>query len=308
MHFADRLIQAIKKKNSVVCMGLDPELSKLPLFLVNKNVQEHGKTRKAAAHASLEFNKGLIDAVFDLLPAVKPQLAFYEALGFEGIWAFEETCKYAKAKGLMVIADGKRNDIGSTSEAYVHAFLGGEELFGQAHETSIDALTVNAYLGFDGIRPFLQPCEEMGKGIFVLVRTSNPSSGDLQERTVADEKMSIAQLMAHFVESWGVDLLGESGYSLLGAVVGATHPSEAALLRKIMPHSFFLVPGYGAQGGTAENTKPCFDKNGLGALIVNARGIIYAYQKNESSASGEAYAEAARDSVIKMNEALAQVR
>lgn len=308
MHFADRLIQVIQKKNSVVCMGLDPELTKLPSFLVNKNVQEYGKTRKAVAHAYLEFNIGLMDAVFDLIPAVKPQLAFYEALGFEGIWAFEETCKYAKAKGLIVIADGKRNDIGSTSEAYVHAFLDGGEFFGEKHETSIDALTVNAYLGFDGIRPFLKPCEEMGKGIFVLVRTSNPSSSDLQARVVVDKKVSVAELMAHFVEFWGADLLGESGYNLLGAVVGATHPSEATTLRKIMPHSFFLVPGYGSQGGTAQDTKPCFDKNGLGALIVNARGIIYAYQKNGSSPSGEGYAEAARDAVITMNEALTQVR
>ncbi len=295
MHFADRLTEAMKAKNSVVCVGLDPQLAKLPEALVKTAVSEYGETFEAAAHAYLEFNKGIIDEVKDLVVAVKPQLAFYEELGHHGIWAFEETCKYARAAGLIVIADGKRNDIGSTAEAYARAFLEGTDLFGQKKEVvEADALTVNAYLGYDGIKPFLQGCRDMGKGIFVLVRTSNPSSGDLQGRVSVDENMSIAELVGNFVESWGSDDIGECGYSFIGAVVGATFPTEAAKLRKLMPNSIFLVPGYGAQGAEAEDTKPCFDKDGLGALVVSARGIIYA--------------ESPREAALKMKEDLNRVR
>lgn len=284
MHFADRLTAAIKQKNSVVCVGLDPQLENLPPVLLKKMAGQYGETFEAAAWAYLEFNKGIIDSVADLAVAVKPQLAFYEELGHDGIWAFEETCKYARAAGLIVIADGKRNDIGSTAEAYARAFLGESNLFGKMKAVNtVDALTVNGYLGFDGIRPFLKPCGEQGKGIFVLVRTSNPSSGDLQGRVTVDEQISVAELMAHFVESWGDDGVGECGYGFVGAVVGASFPVEAAKLRKIMPHSLFLVPGYGAQGGTAEDTKPCFDENGLGALVVSARGIIYAESPREAA-------------------------
>lgn len=306
-HFADRLTSAIKTKNSVVCVGLDPQASKIPAHLLKEAVEEHGQTLKALASAYLEFNKGIIDTVKDLVPAVKPQLAFYEELGFEGIRAFEETCAYAKEAGLIVIADGKRNDIGSTAEAYANAFLGGVTAFGQKFMANeVDALTVNAYLGLDGIRPFLKACETEGKGIFVLVRTSNPSSGDLQER-VTGEGMSIAELMGHFVESWGDDVQGECGYGFVGAVVGATYPAEAAKLRTIMPHTIFLVPGYGAQGGTAADTKPCFDENGFGALVVSARGIIYAYADSNDK-EGKNYADAARAAAIKMNKELNEVR
>lgn len=308
MHFAERLCAAMKEKNSAVCVGLDPQAAKLPAFLLKQAEQEHGKTLKALASAYLEFNKGVIDAVKDLVPAVKPQLAFYEELGSEGIWAFEETCKYARKAGLIVIADGKRNDIGSTAEAYAAAFLGGTDVFGEKVFTcEADALTVNGYLGFDGVRPFLKACAEQGKGIFVLVRTSNPSSGDLQERVTAEEKMSIAELMGHFVDSWGSDGVAECGYSFVGAVVGATYPAEAAKLRKIMPTAIFLVPGYGAQGGTAADTKACFDENGLGALVVSARGIIYAYAEGEQK-DGKNFGEAARAAAIKMNTELNSVR
>lgn len=276
MHFADRLTEAIKKKNSVVCVGLDPQLSKLPELLLKKAASEFGETLEAAAHAFLEFNKGIIDAVKDYVVAVKPQLAFYEELGHFGIWAFEETCKYARGAGLLVIVDGKRNDIGSTAEAYARAFLSGTEVFDKKQlPVEADALTVNAYLGYDGIKPFVEACKKEEKGVFILVRTSNPSSGDLQER-LTGEGMSIAELMGHFVESWGSDDIGACGYNCVGAVVGATYPAEAAKLRKVMPNTIFLVPGYGAQGGTAEDVKPCFDENGLGALVVSARGIIYA--------------------------------
>ncbi len=304
MNFADRLVAAIQKKNSAVCVGLDPQLKKLPAFLVKHAANEYGETTEGAAHAYFEFNKGIIDAVADLVPAVKPQLAFYEELGSHGIWAFEETCKYAQAKGLLVIGDGKRNDIGSTAEAYAH-LLGGLEVFGKEQASVLDALTVNAYLGADGVLPFLKACGQYGKGIFVLVRTSNPSSGDVQSRVTADEKISVAELMAHFVESWGSDLVGDSGYSAVGAVVGATHPTEAARLREIMPQAFFLVPGYGAQGGTADDVKDCFDEKGLGALIVNARGILYAF---DEKGSGEDYAEKARAATVAMNADVNRVR
>ncbi len=305
MHFADRLTAAIKKKNSAICVGLDPQLPKLPGFLLAKMKAEHGPTLKAAANAYVEFNKGIIDAVKDLVPAVKPQLAFYEELGHEGMWAFEETCRYARAAGLLVIADGKRNDIGSTAEAYARGFLGKVELFGENKAVQeVDALTVNAYLGLDGISPFIKVCDEEGKGIFVLVKTSNPSSGDVQDRVIADEKMSISELMGHFVESWGSDSLGECGYSSVGAVVGATFPAQAAKLRKIMPTSIFLVPGYGSQGGSAEDVRPCFNEDGSGALVVNARGIIFAFAKDGGVGAGENFADAARSATEKMKKEL----
>lgn len=306
MHFSDALVRAIQAKNSALCVGLDPQLSKLPAFLVERAIQENGKTTKAARQAIVEFNRGIIEAVKDLVVAVKPQLAFYEEFGAEGIGAFEETCAYAKTQGLLVIADGKRNDIGSTAEAYARAFFE-PDLFGEKQETAVDALTVNAYLGVDGVRPFLNPCAK-DKGIFILVRTSNPSSGDVQGRVTADEQMSIAELMAHFVESWGSDLIGSEGYSSVGAVVGATHPLEAEKLREILPQNFFLVPGYGAQGGTATDIASCFNKDGLGALIVNARGILYAFAEEPSTAGGQHFAEAAREATLKMKEAVNRVR
>ncbi|MFA5792521.1 MAG: orotidine-5'-phosphate decarboxylase [Candidatus Gracilibacteria bacterium] len=309
MNFADKLIAQIRAKNSVVCVGLDPQLSKLPKFLVEKMRAEYGDTLKAGAEAFLAFNKAIIDAVKDFSVAVKPQIAFYEELGFEGVRAFEETCKYASEAGLIVIVDAKRNDIGSTAEAYAHAFLSGTDLFGKkVFPVIADALTVNAYLGLDGIAPFLKACGEVGKGIFVLVRTSNPSSGDLQARVTVDENMTIAELMGHFVESWGGDLAGDAGYSAVGAVVGATYPKEAQKLRSIMPSSFFLLPGFGAQGATADDTAPAFDKDGLGALVVSARGIIYAFAENGAMPNGENFAEIAREASLKMRDELNVVR
>lgn len=306
MHFADKLTKAIKDKNSVICVGLDPRLDQIPGFIVDKMKKEHGMTFKAAAEAFLEFNKGIIDAVADLVPVVKPQIAFYEQYGFEGMRAFEETCTYAASKGLIVLADGKRNDIGSTAQAYANAFLGEVELFGKkVSAMNVDALTVNAYLGLDGVRPFVKVCAEKEKGIFVLVKTSNPSSGDLQDRVTKDEEMPIHELMAHFVDSWGDDFIGESGYGFVGAVVGATYPAELKKLRDLMPNSYLLVPGYGVQGGGAEDVKDAFDENGLGAVVNSSRGIIFAYEKAGSPAG---YAEAARDAVIAMNEDLNSVR
>jgi orotidine-5'-phosphate decarboxylase len=291
MHFADRLAEAVKKKNSVICVGLDPRWDQLP-----KDIQEKfGSDFEGKAKAFLEFNKGIIDAVTDLVPVVKPQIAFYEALGHHGFWAFEETCKYAQEKGLLVIADAKRNDIGSTAAAYAETFLSGEVV-------QADALTVNGYLGLDGILPFVKMCDKKEKGIFILVKTSNPSSGDLQDRVTADENMSIAELMGHFVDSWGDDSLGE-GYSAVGAVVGATFPAELEKLRGVMKKAWLLVPGYGAQGGGAEDVKAAFDENGLGAVVNSSRGIIFAYEKD-----GGDYKKAARAAVERMNDDLNTVR
>ncbi len=309
MHFADRLVEAIQKKNSVVCVGLDPRLAQMPAFLIKKHVDNFGPGLTAVANAFLDFGKGIIDAVKDKAVAIKPQLAFYEEYGFQGIWALEETCRYAKEQGLLVIVDGKRNDIGSTAEAYARAFLSGTEIFGEKVRTmEADALTVNAYLGWDGIKPFADACAKEDKGIFILVKTSNPSSGDIQDRRTEDEKMSIANLMAHFVEAWGSDSVGSHGYSSIGAVVGATYPGEAKHLRAIMPETFFLVPGYGAQGGSADDTKPCFNEDGLGAIVNSSRGIIFAYENNGGTKGGEDYAEAARDAAELMRQELNRAR
>ncbi len=308
--FSDRLCRAIQVKNSVICVGLDPRLDRLPKCILERALAEHGSSMKAAAEAFLAFNKGIIDAVADLVPVVKPQMAFYEEYGVEGMRAFEETCAYATSKGLLVIADAKRNDIGTTARAYANAFLGHVELFGKKVPASIqaDALTINAYLGYDGVLPFLEACAEEGKGIFVLVKTSNPSAGDLQDRVTEDEKMPISQLMAHFVDTWGAEDLGEFGYSPVGAVVGATYPTEAKVLREIMPHSIFLVPGYGAQGGGAEDVRPCFNSDGLGAVVNSSREINFAFEKTSGSEDGSHFGEAARQAVMKMNEALNGVR
>ncbi|MEK7146058.1 MAG: orotidine-5'-phosphate decarboxylase, partial [Patescibacteria group bacterium] len=235
MHFADRLTKAIKEKNSAICVGLDPRLDRLPAFILNKAVAEQGQTFTAVAHAFVEFCKGIIDAVHDIVPAVKVQSAFFEEYGFQGVWAYEEVLKYAKSKGLITIADVKRNDIGSTAEAYARAYVGKTEFFGEKLPVfDADALTVSAYLGYDGIKPFLDACREEEKGLFVLVRTSNLSSGDLQDRVTVDEQISISELMGNFVEAWGAEDLGESGYSFVGSVVGAPYPKEAAKLRKLM--------------------------------------------------------------------------
>jgi len=304
-NFADLLIEAIKKKGSPICVGLDPRLDQLPPYIVEKNKKKYKETREAVAESILEFNKGIIDAVHDLVPIIKPQIAFYELFGYEGVRAFEETVKYAKEKGLLVISDAKRNDIGSTSEAYAKSQIGWNSYFSKEKEPVIgaDAVTINAYFGKDGVKPFLELCDNDQKGIFVLVRTSNPSAGEVQN--LIHENKTIYQMMGYYVDSWGADLTGENGYSSVGAVVGATYPKEAKLLREVMPNSYFLVPGYGAQGGGAEDVKPCFNKDGLGAIINSSRGITFAYQKMDFD--DNAYAEASRLAVEDMKKDLAGV-
>jgi orotidine-5'-phosphate decarboxylase len=274
MHFADMLTTATKEK-SPVCTGLDPIVEKLP----------EGVAKDATG--VLEFCKGIIDAVKDTAACVKPQLAYFELLGWEGMKVFWETCTYAKEQGLLVIADGKRNDIGSTCEAYADAYL---------HELSpIDALTVSPYLGSDGINPFIERCEKNGKGIFVLVKTSNPSSGELQDLPAGDQV--VHEHLAQLVESWGMHHIGsESNLSFVGAVVGATYPEELTYLRTLMPHCPILIPGYGAQGGTAADVRSGFIPDGTGAIVNSSRGIIYASNgKNWQEEAGKAAEKMADD-------------
>lgn len=299
-NFADRLVEAIKKKKSPICVGLDPMLDKIPGSLINVATEKHGPTITAAAEAVLNFNKGLIESVADLVPVVKPQLAYYEMLGSYGVWAFEETCKYAEEMGLLVIADAKRGDIGSTAEAYAKAFLGEVDVLGQKQPMfNADAITVNPYMGYDSVEPFMKVAKKYGKGVFVLVKTSNIGSGDFQDRVVDESGLKIHEFAGHFVESWGANDIGKYGYSPIGAVVGATFKSELKKLREIMPNSFFLVPGYGAQGATAQDVQSAFDLDGMGALINSSRAINYAYESLDDY-SPDAYGEAARAAVLEM--------
>lgn len=302
-HFADRLVAAMKEKNSVVCVGIDPMLERIPAPIIQKAQDNHGPTLIAAVEAVANFGKGIIDAVADLVPAVKLQMAYYEQYGSQGIWAFEETCKYAKEKSLIVIADGKRGDIGSTAKAYSAAYLGETEAFGKKEAiNAIDAITVNPYMGLDTIKPFLDDCGEFGKGIFILAKTSNDSSGDVQDRIVDESNMPVYEMVSYLIEVWGSQEVGESGYSYVGAVVGATYPDELKKLRAVMPSSILLVPGYGAQGASANDVAAAFNEDGFGALINSSRAINYAYEESPHGADG--YDKAAREAVEKMNEEL----
>lgn len=301
----DRLCAAILEKNNPTVAGLDPKLDFIPAFIKEASFLKYGNTLEGAADALLTFNKGLIDALYDIVPAVKPQCAYYEMYGWQGVKALYETVQYAKEKGLFVITDGKRNDIGTTMEAYAAAHLGTVTVNG----TDItpfdgDALTVNGYLGTDGIAPLLQICKDKDKGIFVLVKTSNKSSGELQDKLIGDA--TVYRTMGDMCENWGADSHGKYGYSAVGAVVGATYPEQLAELRKALPHTFFLVPGYGAQGGGAKDVAPAFDANGLGAIINSSRGIMCAYKKG--GYSEEQYAEAARAEALRMRDELLSVR
>ncbi len=293
----DTLIEKIIATQNPTCVGLDTQLSYLPEEMT-KNV----RTAEEAADAILTFNKTLIDHVFDIVPSVKVQIAYYEQYGAAGVAAFFATCRYAKEKGLVVIADCKRNDIGSTAARYSAAYLGKTELGGEKVAFGdCDFLTVNGYLGTDGIAPFLDDCKAYDRGIFVLVKTSNPSSGELQNLRLADGR-TVFECMGDMVEGWGSDSVGKYGYSAVGAVVGATHPEEAKILRSRLPHTFFLIPGYGAQGGNAEMLKSCFAPGGMGGVVNNSRGILCAYQKR-----GGTYYEGARAACLDMQKDLASV-
>ncbi len=296
----DRLLEKIVEKQNPTVAGLDPKLAYIPEYLREKSYQKYGKTLEGAADALLSFNKGLINALCDIVPAVKPQAAYYEMYGWQGVKALYETIQYAKSKGMVVITDGKRNDIGATMQAYAAAHLGTTDIEGEKTEAfGAELLTVNGYLGSDGITPLLEVCKAGDKGIFVLVKTSNPSSGELQDRKLESGE-SIYRAMGDRCEAWGKELPGKYGYSGVGAVVGATYPAQLGELRKALPHTFFLVPGYGAQGGAADDVAPAFDKNGLGAIVNSSRGIMCAWQKE--NCAPEDYAQAARREAIRMRD------
>lgn len=276
MNAIDGLIKnTIRTKNPTV-VGLDPDLNKIPACY--KRVSASSDPRAAVAEVVLAFNRDIIDTVAPYVPAVKPQIAFYEKYGYHGVWAFEETVSYAKEKGLMVIEDGKRNDIGNTANAYAEGHLGTVDLLNGNRQASIDAdfLTVSPYLGSESLAPFVSVCREYGKGIFVLVKTSNRSSGEIQD-VVTDQGITVSEIVAKYVADQAESYVGDYGYSSIGAVVGATYPREAESLRALMPHSYFLVPGYGAQGGGAEDVVPCFKADGLGAIVNSSRGILYSH-------------------------------
>jgi orotidine-5'-phosphate decarboxylase len=302
--FVDRLITAIKKYDNPTVAGLDPTLDYVPAAIRNEAFRVYGNNFRGAAEAIIVFNKRLIDALCDIVPAVKPQLAYYEMYGIEGIRAFDETCRYAREKGLLVIADGKRNDIGTTAQAYSAAYLGKTKIDDSVHSAfDADALTVNPYLGYDGIKPFINDCAESGKGIFVLVKTSNKSSGQLQDLVTQDGK-HIYEKVAELVNEWGSDVISENGYSSVGAVVGATWPEQAAVLRDIMKKAYILVPGYGAQGGTAQDAVRSFNDDGLGAVINASRSIMCAWKSErwQGKYSEDGFDQAARDEAIRMRD------
>ena len=298
----DRLIKRIQETGNPSVVGLDPKLDYVPSFIKEKKFKESGMTLCAAANAIREFNFALIDALFDIVPAVKLQAAYYEMYGYEGVRVLAETIAYARSKNMFVMTDGKRNDIGATMEAYATAHLGSVSVGTETLEPfGADALTVNGYLGTDGIRPLLRICAEKDKGIFVLVKTSNPSSGELQDRKIGED--TVYDVVGDMCEMWGADLIGKFGYSAVGAVVGATYPEQLRELRARLPHTFFLVPGYGAQGGGAAGIAAAFDQSKLGAIVNSSRGIMCAYQK-EADCPDADFAGAARREAIRMREDL----
>ena len=294
-----KLIQKIQKTHAPIVVGLDPMLSYVPAHIQKRAFEEHGETLEGAAEAIWQYNKGIVDAVHDLIPAVKPQIAMYEQFGIEGLKVFKKTVDYCHEKDMVVIGDVKRGDIGSTSEAYAVAHLGkvkvGSKLLTPFDE---DFATVNPYLGSDGINPFIKVCNEEDKGIFILVKTSNPSSGEFQDQLI-DGKPLYEHVGAK-VNEWGSQCMGDT-YSNVGAVVGATYPEMGKVLRKIMPKSFILVPGYGAQGGKAADLVHYFNEDGLGAIVNSSRGIIAAYKQEQYAKYGEEhFAEASRAAVEAM--------
>ncbi|MDE6701636.1 MAG: orotidine-5'-phosphate decarboxylase [Acetatifactor sp.] len=303
----NKLISKIQSTNAPIVVGLDPMMKYVPEHIQKKAFEELGETLEGAAEAIWQYNKGIVDAIYDLVPAVKPQIAMYEQFGIPGMIAFQKTVDYCKEKDLVVIGDVKRGDIGSTSEAYAVGHLGRVTVGGKSYcGFGEDFATVNPYLGSDGIVPFIKVCKEEKKGIFVLVKTSNPSSGEFQDQLI--EGRHLYELVGEKVSRWGAECMPEEGsYSYVGAVVGATYPEQGKLLRKIMPRTFILVPGYGAQGGKGADLVHFFNEDGLGAIINSSRGIIAAWQQEKYARCGEeGYADAARMAVLDMREDIAQ--
>lgn len=301
----NRLTAKIQQTGTPIVVGLDPMMKFIPPQIQEAAFALHGETLEGAAEAIWQYNKGIVDAVCDLIPAVKPQIAMYEQFGVPGVMAFKKTVDYCREKGLVVIGDVKRGDIGSTSEAYAVGHLGRVQV-GQSSCCGFDEdfVTVNPYLGSDGVQPFIKVCREEKKGIFVLVKTSNPSSGELQDKLV--DGRPVYELVGEQVAAWGEECMGD-GYSYVGAVVGATYPEQGRILRQIMPKAFILVPGYGAQGGRGADLVHFFNRDGLGAIINSSRGIIAAYQQEKYADYGAAnYADASRAAVLDMREDIAR--
>ena len=295
----NKLISNIRKTNAPIVVGLDPMLNYIPEHIQKKAFAEFGETLEGAAEAIWQYNKGIVDATCDLIPAVKPQIAMYEQFGIPGLIAYKKTVEYCKSKDLVVIGDIKRGDIGSTSAAYAVGHLGQVQVGSKKYAGfDEDFATVNPYLGSDGVKPFMDVCKEEKKGIFVLVKTSNPSSGEFQDRVI--DGRPLYELVGEKVAQWGDELMGD-GYSYVGAVVGATYPEMGKVLRKIMPKTFILVPGYGAQGGKGADLGHFFNEDGLGAIVNSSRGIIAAYKQEKYKEFGaENYADASRAAVKDM--------
>ena len=300
----NKLITRIKETNAPIVVGLDPMMKFVPEYIKKAAFTEYGETLEGAAEAIWQYNKGIVDAIYDLVPAVKPQVAMYEQFGIPGLVAFKKTVDYCKSKGLVVIGDIKRGDIGSTSKAYAIGHVAKVAVGSKTYSGFCeDFVTVNPYLGSDGIRPFMEVCKEEKKGMFILVKTSNPSSGEFQDREI--DGKPLYEIVAEKVAEWGEEVMGED-YSYVGAVVGATYPEMGAALRKIMPKNYILVPGYGAQGGKGKDLAPFFNEDGLGAIVNSSRGIICAYQKDpyKEKFSPVDYADASRQAVLDMKEDL----
>lgn len=295
----NQLVANIKKTGAPIVVGLDPMLNYIPEQVQQKAFAEYGETLEGAAEAIWQFNKEIVDKTYDLIPAVKPQIAMYEQFGLPGLAAFKKTVDYCKEKGLVVIGDIKRGDIGSTSAAYAVGHIGkvkvGSKTYAPFDE---DFVTVNPYLGSDGVNPFLDVCKEEKKGIFVLVKTSNPSSGEFQDQKI--DGRPLYELVGEKVAAWGSEVMGDE-YSYVGAVVGATYPEMGKVLRKVMPKAYILVPGYGAQGGKGEDLVHFFNEDGLGAIVNSSRGIIAAYKQEQYAKFGaENFGDASRAAVETM--------
>ena len=297
----NQLIANIKKTEAPIVVGLDPMLNYIPEQVQKKAFAEFGETLEGAAEAIWQFNKEIVDKTYDLIPAVKPQIAMYEQFGIPGLAAFKKTVDYCKEKGLVVIGDIKRGDIGSTSAAYAAGHIGRVQVGDKAYAPfDEDFVTVNPYLGSDGVNPFLDVCKEEKKGIFVLVKTSNPSSGEFQDQLI--DGRPLYELVGEKVAAWGEEVMGDA-YSYVGAVVGATYPKMGKALRKIMPKAYILVPGYGAQGGKGKDLVHFFNEDGLGAIVNSSRGIIAAYKQEKYQSFGsENFGDASRAAVKDMAE------
>ena len=296
----NKLINKIQRTKAPIVVGLDPMLSYVPEHIQKKAFAEYGETLEGAAEAIWQFNKEIVDKIYDLIPAVKPQIAMYEQFGIEGLKAYKKTVDYCKSKDLVVIGDIKRGDIGSTSAAYAVGHLGKVQVGSKTYAGfDEDFATVNPYLGSDGVKPFIDVCKQENKGLFILVKTSNPSSGEFQDQKI--DGKPLYELVGEKVAQWGEEHMGESGYSYVGAVVGATYPEQGEILRKVMPKSFILVPGYGAQGGKGKDLVHFFNEDGLGAIVNSSRGIIAAYKQEAYAKFGaENFGDASRAAVEAM--------